>query len=304
MIGPWLTPRSCGLRRATSAPRHAWASTWTGWNGSTDGGSRPMTSSGAGRLTSLATSGSRSGTTSASAPRRPWTPSRRRADAGRPMVPRRQPELGGARPAPASPRPVGRRGGGALADPRPADADRRRPTGPGRSRPGGPGAPWRRSGRPSGWLPAKRARGAGRAAGHGQPGRHLDIVRAGVRRAQRGRSLQPGRAQGAADGGWVSLRSAHRRPRAEGGSRARRAARPPRHRGDLPYLRPGESTTPGAVTWDTLLAEPGPLVFEQVPFDHPLSSSTRSGTTGLPKPIVHGHGGILAGAPEDPRPAP
>ncbi len=61
----------------------------------------------------------------------------------------------------------------------------------------------------------------------------------------------------------------------------------------IPYLHPGESTIAGAVGWDALLAEPGPLAFEQVPFDHPLYILYSSGTTGLPKPIVHGHGGIL-----------
>lgn len=54
--------------------------------------------------------------------------------------------------------------------------------------------------------------------------------------------------------------------------------------GDLPE---------GMIGWDALTGDDVAPDYEQVEFDHPLWIVYSSGTTGNPKPIVHGHGGII-----------
>lgn len=62
----------------------------------------------------------------------------------------------------------------------------------------------------------------------------------------------------------------------------------------LPYL--SERASPeglrAGMTWQALARPASEPEFEEVSFDHPLWIVYSSGTTGLPKPIVHGHGGV------------
>ena len=147
----------------------------------------------------------------------------------------------------------------------------------------------RRPWRPRRRLHAEHPRDARRVRGNGEPRRGLGELRARARRAQRDRPARPARADRPARGRRLRLSRPLDRP-------PRRARDDPRRPPDAAPRRARpvrRARVADALPWDELLAEPGPLEFLPVAFDHPLFVLFSSGTTGRPKAIVHGHGGIL-----------
>ncbi|WP_347280115.1 AMP-binding protein [Frankia sp. CcI49] len=67
----------------------------------------------------------------------------------------------------------------------------------------------------------------------------------------------------------------------------------------VPYLaadaltRAAQARTPALTSWDDLLAATEDLAWARLPFDAPLWIQFSSPDTGVAKPVVHGHGGIL-----------
>ena len=229
---------------------------------------------------------------------------RRRPDAGRALLPGRAAQLR-REPAAPSQRGGGRRRRAGL--PRRGQGRRRGPATPScwprcRALAAGARALGRGRRRPRGRVPAEHARGGRRDAG-----RRQRSARSG-RRARRTSA-----SQGVLDRfGQIEPKRAVRRRRLllrrQGASDPRQAcaaivaalpSRRARRRRALPAGSAARPRPRGGARRDSLggvhraASRREPLAFARLPFDHPLYILYSSGTTGVPKCIVHGAGGTL-----------
>jgi acetoacetyl-CoA synthetase len=148
--------------------------------------------------------------------------------------------------------------------------------------------------RPRGRLPAQHSRDRGRLPRRGQHRRHLVglLARHGAHR--RARPLPPDRAQGDDRRRRLPLRrQAARPPRTAARTAGRTAQRRAPGTAALPRPAADPAGFANCTAWAAAIAGDAPLQVEHVPFDHPLWVVYSSGTTGLPKPIVHSQGGIV-----------
>ena len=153
--------------------------------------------------------------------------------------------------------------------------------------------------RPRRGVPAQHSGGDGRLPRGGEHRRRLEHLRAGHGHQRRAGPLQADRAQGADRLRRRALRRPRLRPHRRGGRAARRAAER-QHLVVHRNLGAGDAALQALAPW-TDMADARPATtptlqaFEPLwlPFDHPLWIVYSSGTTGLPKPIVHGHGGTV-----------
>ena len=138
---------------------------------------------------------------------------------------------------------------------------------------------------------AEHPRGAGGLPGLRLAGRDLGLLRAGVRGAQRRRPGRPDRAHRPDRGRRVHLRHQGDRQDRRARGDPEPGCRPLRHVVGIELRAPRGDRRAAVV--GAAARSPAPVEFDRVPFDHPLYVLFSSGTTGLPKAIVHGHGGIL-----------
>ena len=154
-------------------------------------------------------------------------------------------------------------------------------------------------GRPGCRISAQPSGDHDRDARHREPRGDLVLVLAGLRRARRARSLRTDHPEGALHRRRLFLRGQEARFAAADG-RGTRAAPGHRARSGDPVcgrcaadLRLSGPRRRGPHCGDDFGAAGRELDFAPLPFNHPLYIMYSSGTTGVPKCIVHGAGGTL-----------